>query len=53
MHDDDDVLAQHEAELASEHAMKALVIKLSWLPLPTGTFPDGLEHMRFWLPPDE
>lgn len=51
--DDDDVLARYDAELVSEHAMQALVIQVSWLPMQTGTFPDALEHLRFRLRPDE
>jgi hypothetical protein len=51
--DDDGVLARYEAELAPEHAMRALVIKLSWLPTPTGISPNALEHLRFPLRPDE
>jgi hypothetical protein len=53
MDDDDGVLARYEAELVSEHAMHALVIKLSWLPMQRGISPDALEHLRFLLRPDE
>lgn len=40
--DDDqaEVLAAYEAELASERALLALAIKLSWQPRPTGSAPD-------------
>ena len=36
----DDALAAHEAELASDHALQALVVKLSWQPLPSGRSPE-------------
>ncbi len=52
MNGDDDVLARYESELAPEHAMRALAIKLSWLPMPTD-LPNALEHLHFPLRPDE
>ena len=51
--DDDDVLARYEAELAPEHAMRALVIQLSWLPMPPRIPRNALEHLRFPFGPDE
>lgn len=53
MDDDDDVLARYDAELASEPAIRALVIKLSWLPIQSGFSPEALEQLRFLLGPDE
>ena len=53
MNDDDVVLARYEVELASEHVTRALTIKLSWQPMPTGIAPHTLEHLPFPLGPNE
>jgi hypothetical protein len=46
MNDHDDVLAAYEAELASDPALQALVIKLSWQPKPRRMSPDAPEQTR-------
>jgi hypothetical protein len=53
MDDEHEVLARYEAELAPEHAMRALLIKLTWLPMPTRISRDALEHLRLPSEPDE
>lgn len=53
MDGDDDVLARYESELAPEHAMRALAIQLSWLPMPPGITPNAQEHLRFPFRRDE
>ncbi|NMO90886.1 hypothetical protein [Actinomycetospora sp. TBRC 11914] len=46
MDDRDDAMAPFEADLASERALRALVIKLSWQPMrpDTGDLPEQIER---------